>query len=121
MNSPAIMPEVYYPTIDTMGNYVDKPSNKQMHCGCGSRTLFDGTTKLRQHFKTNIHREWVILLNLEKNNHLSESIKYKSLCTTQQKIIQQQQQKITTYEVSMEQMQTKMRLYREETFINSLD
>ena len=110
MNSPVNTPEDYLPCMNSDGTYIDKlPTNSYIRCGCGTKTIFTTHSKLRTHFKTNIHREWLLLLNIEKNNHLKELEKFKSLCLSQRKIIQRQQESIITNETLILQQQKKIK------------
>lgn len=104
------VPDDYVPSMTTDGSYVDKlPIHfKSIKCGCGSKTIFLNKLNLKNHFKTNNHREWLLFMNSEKENHYKELQRCKSLCLSQQKIIQQQQEKIIRNETIILQQQEKI-------------
>lgn len=118
MNTVAVTPDDYLPYMNSDGVYIDKISTqiKSIRCGCGTNTIFTTNSKLKSHFKTNIHREWLILLNLEKHNHLKELEKYKTLCNSQKKIIQSQQEIIVKNETLILQQQKKIHLNETELY-----
>jgi hypothetical protein len=103
------VPERYFPYMNCEGQYIDTlPHTKdKIICGCGSETIFTKRT-LKYHFERNIHREWLLLLNQEKHNHLKQLDEYKSLYLSQKKLIQQQQEKIIMNETLILQLQTKI-------------
>lgn len=87
-------PDLYAPSLDTLGNYIDKiPSfNNIKHglqCPCGSRKgkAYDNFSSFSGHIKTNAHQKWLADLNLNKGNHYSENITLKSTIQNQRLII----------------------------------
>ena len=123
MNTIIVTPDEYYPYMNSEGVYIDnlKTNVTSIRCGCGTNTIFTSNTKLKCHFKTNMHREWLILLNLEKDNHLKELEKYKSLCNSQKKIIQSQQEKIVKNETLIKQLKKKISLIKTSNTLYELD
>ena len=72
----ATEPDLYSPSIDSLGNYIDKiPSfNNIKHglrCPCGSRKdkVYDTYSTFSAHTKTKTHQKWLNDLNLNKANH----------------------------------------------------
>ena len=116
-------PDEYYPHMNDEGVYVDnlKTKIKSVKCGCGTRTIFTSNISLKSHFKTNMHREWLILLNLEKENHLKELEKYKTLCVSQQKLIQTQQEILIKNETLIKQLKKKLSLIKTSNTLYELD
>ncbi len=89
-----VEPDIYSPSIDELGNYVDKiPSyaNLQngLRCPCGSRKdkTYDTHTIFRQHIKTTSHQKWLSNLNLNKANYYIENEKLKEVIQNQKLII----------------------------------
>ena len=87
-------PDLYSPSIDDIGNYVDKiPSfNNIKHglrCPCGSRKdkTYDTHSIFASHIKTKKHQSWLVDLNLNKTNFYLENINLKNTITNQQLII----------------------------------
>lgn len=101
--------DVYHPTTDSDGNYVDSYVNLNhfSKCGCGSSTPFTAKT-FKTHFTTERHKKWLDYLNHERANHYSELTKYKKLNKQQQMVIQQQQDMITTNDIKLEQYSKKV-------------
>lgn len=105
-------PDMYTPSVDNNGNYVDHiPVIKHgLFCPCGSRKdkIYENASKFSSHIKTKIHKKWLIILNDNKANYYMESLKYKEISENQQKIItrfeQQLQQKSLTIDYLTEQL-----------------
>ncbi len=75
-------PDVYSPSIDENGNYIDKiPSfsliKKGLLCPCGSRKdkIYDSRAIFSSHIKTQMHTKWLSYLNLNKANYYIENEK----------------------------------------------
>lgn len=90
----ATEPDLYYPSIDDNGNYIDYlPSFNQnvngYYCSCGCRKdkIYQTKQKLLIHHKTKCHQKWLINLNQNKTNYYIENVKMKELIHNQQKII----------------------------------
>lgn len=84
-------PDIYVPSVDAQGNYIDKmPIIKNgMYCPCGSRKekLYENTSKFSAHMKTKIHQKWLLMLNDNKANYYVELLKCREVNENQQKII----------------------------------
>lgn len=87
-------PDVYSPSIDDTGNYVDKiPSfniiKKGIQCPCGSRKdkLYDKHSVFAQHIKTKHHQKWLTELNNNRINHYIENESLKTTLQNQRVII----------------------------------
>jgi hypothetical protein len=106
--------DVYQPSMDREGNYIDSYVNLShfSKCGCGSKNNFTNTQSFKIHFKSEIHKRWIEYLNHEKENHYAELMKYKKLNKQQQLVIQQQQDIMTTNDVKLEQYSKKLFEYR---------
>lgn len=89
-----IEPDTYSPSIDDLGNYIDKlPSfNNLKHgirCPCGSRKdkAYESHSVFSQHIKTKTHQKWLSTLNLNKANYYIESEKLSETVHNQRLII----------------------------------
>jgi len=87
-------PDIYSPSIDSQGNYIDKiPSfniyNHGLYCPCGSRKekIYESKSKFSQHIKTQFHNKWLENLNLNKANYYIESLQHKLTISNQKLII----------------------------------
>ena len=87
-------PDIYCPSIDTNGNYMDRiPSfhimKKGVLCPCGSRKdkVYETHTIFSAHTKTKIHQKWLESLNLNKANYYVENENLKNTIYNQRLII----------------------------------
>jgi hypothetical protein len=86
--------DIYSPSIDDKGNYVDKiPSfnniKNGLRCPCGTRKdkTYDCTSYFSNHIKSKTHQKWLSDLNLNKANHYIENEKLKETLQNQRLII----------------------------------
>jgi predicted RNase H-like nuclease (RuvC/YqgF family) len=96
-------PDIYSPSIDEMGNYIDKiPSfniiKKGLLCSCGSRKdkIYETYTTFSMHIKTKTHQKWLSELNKNKMNFYSECEKLKEVVGSQKIIIARLEREINT-------------------------
>lgn len=89
-----VEPDIYSPSIDTNGNYIDKiPSfnviKKGLLCPCGSRKdkLYETHMKFSAHIKSKSHQKWLVDINLNKVNYYVENIKQTETIQNQRLII----------------------------------
>jgi hypothetical protein len=87
-------PDVYAPSMDESGNYVDKiPSfhiiKKGLLCPCGSRKdkSYDTHSTFSAHIKTKTHQKWITGLNNNKINYYIENEKLVETIQNQRLII----------------------------------
>lgn len=86
--------DLYTPSIDNFGNYIDKtPSFNNLKCGircpCGSRKdkTYDTSSAFSTHTKSKTHQKWLDNLNLNKTNYYVENEKLKHTLQDQRMII----------------------------------
>lgn len=105
----------YEPSVDEQGHYVDylPKTDKYIKCYCGSNTLFTTLTNLKSHFKTDKHKKHLEFLNSQQKNYLMELNKYKRLSKSQQQLIQQQQDIISTNSVQIETLSKQVFEYKQ--------
>jgi hypothetical protein len=96
-----IEPDMYEPSIDEQGNYVDKmPSfhiiKKGISCPCGSRKgkTYETVANFSNHIKTKHHEKWLTSLNLNKTNYYVENIRLKETIENQKLIIAKMEKEI---------------------------
>lgn len=86
-----ITPDIYTPSVDINGNYIDNvPIIKNgLFCPCGTRKdkAYETSTKFAYHIKSKSHQKWLMSLNQNKANYYVEMLKNKELIENQQKII----------------------------------
>ena len=87
-------PDIYSPSIDEKGNYVDKaPSlhiiKKGLMCPCGARKdkVYETHSIFSAHCKTKMHQKWLAHLNQNKTNHYIENETLKITVENQRLII----------------------------------
>jgi len=89
----ALEPELYIPSINDSGNYVDKvPSFRHgMTCPCGSRKdkIYDTPSKFKSHCKGIIHQKWLNDLNMNRANYYVQSVQLEDIVKQQRIVIAQ--------------------------------
>lgn len=87
-------PDVYCPSIDENGNYIDRiPSfhiiKKGVLCPCGSRKdkVYETHNVFSAHTKTKVHQKWLESLNMNKANYYVENENLKNTIYNQRLII----------------------------------
>lgn len=98
-----VEPDIYSPSIDETGNYIDKiPSfniiKKGLRCPCGSRKdkVYESHTVFSSHIKTKSHQSWLVTLNFNKANYYVENEKLKETVQNQKIIIAKLEKDINT-------------------------
>ena len=91
-----VEPDVYSPSVDNDGNYIDKiPAfntiKKGLICPCGSRKdkFYDSHSSFSSHIKSKIHQKWLDGLNTNKINYFVENEKLQQTIQNQRLIIAQ--------------------------------
>jgi hypothetical protein len=87
-------PDIYAPSVDESGNYIDKiPAfnmiKKGLICPCGSRKdkSYDTSSKFSVHTKSKSHQKWLSNLNANKVNYYVENEKLMETIKNQRIII----------------------------------
>jgi hypothetical protein len=80
--------EWYVPSIDSIGNYIDRIPKTEVKCPCGSRQHKTYTRQqFSTHIKTQIHQKWLTSINDNKANYFVENEKLKDTVRTQQLLL----------------------------------
>ena len=89
-----IEPDIYSPSIDEDGNYIDKiPSTANMKlglrcpCGCRKDKVYETPSVFSSHIKTKSHQKWLADLNLNKANYYVENEKLRETIHNQKMVI----------------------------------
>ena len=89
----AIEPELYAPSINDQGVYIDKipPIRHGIQCPCGARKekVYESRGQFLAHIKTKVHQKWLDDMNANRSNHFIESTQLKETVKNQQIIIAQ--------------------------------
>jgi hypothetical protein len=90
----SIEPELYAPSIDDAGNYIDTIPHwttikHGIRCPCGSRKdkVFTAYSSFSAHLTTKTHQKWLAELNTNKKNYFVENEKLAKTVETQKIII----------------------------------
>jgi hypothetical protein len=99
----ALQSEMYTPSVDEQGNYVDnvylcRITKEGIRCPCGARKSKSyGTTAIfTVHTKTQTHQNWLGALNRNKANYYVENERLKETVATQRLIIARLEKDVTT-------------------------
>lgn len=86
-----VEPDVYAPSVDDMGNYIDRiPSFKKgLTCPCGSRKdkFYESNVSFSAHIKSKTHQKWLSGLNTNKINYYLENEQLQQTIQNQRLII----------------------------------
>jgi len=98
-----VEPDIYAPSIDDNGNYVDKiPSftniKNGLRCPCGTRRdkTYDCYSYFTNHIKTQTHKKWLSNMNMNKSNYYIENIQLRETINNQKLIIAKFEKEINT-------------------------
>ena len=127
-----VEPDIYSPSIDENGNYIDKiPSfhiiKKGLYCHCGSRKdkIYDSTATFSAHTKTKIHQKWLAYVNQNKLNYYVESENLKKTLDNQRLIIakleKDVQNKNVTIDYLTQQLTSKIKNHTSKEVTDLLD
>ena len=86
-----VEPDIYTPSIDGDGNYIDYVYTFQhgLRCPCNGKKdhVFLNKTTFLTHTKSKTHQKWITLLNANKANYYVENIKLHEMVNSQKQII----------------------------------
>ena len=84
-----LTPDIYAPSVDSNGNYIDNIpeiiNGITYPWGTQKNKVYENSTKFNQHIKTKKHQKWLTIMNNNKANYYIEMIKYKDLVENQKK------------------------------------
>ena len=90
-----VEPDIYIPSIDENGNYVDKipilSKTEGIHCPCSRK---DKIYNFSQHMKTKCHQSWLKTINLNKTNYFMENMELRNTVLNQKLIIARMEKEI---------------------------
>ena len=92
-----VEPDIYIPSIDENGNYVDKipilSKTEGIHCPCSRK---DKIYNFSQHMKTKCHQSWLKTINLNKTNYFMENMELRNTLSNQKLIIARMEKELNT-------------------------
>ena len=122
-----VQPDIYSPSIDTAGNYIDKiPSfniaKKGFYCICGARKdkIYETRTTFANHIKTKIHQLWLENLNLNKANYYIENEELKTIINNQKLIIAKLEKDLQTKIMTIDYLTQQLNINKNSKIVNDL-
>jgi hypothetical protein len=124
MNEITTEAELYSPSIDNTGNYIDRvpPFSKGIRCPCGSRKdkIYDTVGIFSAHIKTKHHQRWLQTLNLNKANYYLENEQMKETLQMQRLIIARMEKELNSRLLTIDYL-TKQLTVGQECATNLID
>ena len=119
----SLEPEIYSPSVDENGNYIDScPNSIQfgVSCPCGAKSnwIYNSKSKFKSHCSSITHKKWLKQLNTDKQNYYKDNIKLQNTIKAQQQIIQQLENKLLQKQTIITYLENKNNI---DTNINLLD
>lgn len=115
----ATEPDIYSPSIDEMGNYIDKMPQinnlkNGIRCPCGTRMdkAYESKSVFSRHIKTKTHQEWLSNLNLNKANYYIENEKQKETIQNQRLIIAKLEKDVNNKIMTIDFLTQQMNKYK---------
>jgi hypothetical protein len=126
MNELTVEPEMYCPSINETGNYIDKipPLIRGIRCPCGTRKnkVYDTHSIFSSHIKTKTHNEWLLNLNLNKANYFIQTEELKKTVHNQRIIIAKLEKELKNKHITIDYLTNQLVLNTTtDTQINLLD
>ena len=96
----ALEPELYTPSVNDDGNYIDNVLNFNVKsgivCCCGTRKdkIYNTKSKFISHTKTKTHQQWLKKLNNDKQNYFQKNQNLNKLVNNQKLIISNLQKQL---------------------------
>jgi hypothetical protein len=107
-----VEPDIYTPSIDEQGNYIDKVNvfTKGLSCLCGSRKdkVYETHSMFSSHVKTKTHQRWLSDLNLNRANYFVENEKLKEVIQNQRLIIAKMEKEINNKKMTIDNLNMKL-------------
>ena len=96
-----VEPDLYAPSMNDLGEYVDKipPMRHGIQCPCGSRkdTTYETRSKFVSHIKTKCHQKWLEDLNTNRMNLYVKVVELEEIVKQQRLVIAQQERSINNH------------------------
>ena len=102
----SLTPDIYTPSVDENGNYIDKIPNivNGLYCSCGARKdkIYETVSKFSTHTKSKTHQKWITTLNNNKANYYIELLKSKELVEQQQRLLVELETQLQTKSLTVD-------------------
>jgi len=123
----AVESDIYIPSIDDLGNYVDKvPSfaiaKHGIRCPCGSRKdkIYQNTSVFSAHIKTKSHQKWLTGINANKANYYIENEGLKTTVQNQRLIIAKMEKDLQNKSMTIDYLTGQILQQNKPTVVNDL-
>lgn len=120
-----IEPDIYAPSVDEHGSYIDKIPYFQhgIYCPCGSRKNknYETPQKLSIHIKSQSHKKWLEGINLNKANYYVECNKLNELVKNQRLIIAQMELDVNNKNRTIDYLTQQLTLKHSKAVTNLLE
>lgn len=123
----AVESDIYSPSIDSKGNYVDKlPScilfKNGIRCPCGSRKdkCYDSSSSFANHLKTKTHQKWLNELNCNKANYFVENISLKETIANQRLIISKLEKDLQNRTLTIDYLTQQLQIKKNHELVENL-
>jgi hypothetical protein len=106
----AIQPEIYQPSVDAQGKYVDSiPSfhllKAGLQCPCGSKKCYITRAPFVTHTQTKLHQKWLENINNNKVNYFVENAQLLETVQNQRFIIAKLEKELQTKTMAFDLLQ----------------
>lgn len=122
-----VEPDIYSPSINDNGLYVDKvpPFNyikKGLSCPCGSRKdkIYETHSVFVAHTKTKTHQKWLEMLNANKANFYVDLEKAKEVISNQRLIIAKLEKDVSNKIMTIDYLTQQLHNTQSSPFIKDL-
>jgi hypothetical protein len=112
-----LQPDVYSPSIDNAGNYIDKaPSfihiKKGLTCPCGARKdkVYETYATFSAHTKSKMHQKWLEQLNLNRANYYAENEVLKETLQNQRLVIAKMEKELQNKSMTIDYLTQQLTL-----------
>ena len=117
-------PELYCPSVDDLGNYIDKIPciTRGIKCPCNSRPgkIYQNHSVFASHIKTKVHQNWLITTNLNKANLYVENMNLKTTLQNQRLIIAKLEKEIQNKLMTIDYLTQNLQSMNNNKTVNNL-
>jgi len=117
-------PELYSPSVDELGNYIDKIPciTRGIRCPCGSRKdkVYETHSVFVGHIKTKAHKNWLSTINLNKANYYIENENLKTTLQNQRLIIAKLEKEIQHKLLTIDYLSQQLHSINNNKIVNNL-
>jgi hypothetical protein len=117
-------PELYCPSVDELGNYIDKVPciTRGIKCPCNSRPgkIYQNHSVFVGHTKSKAHQNWLSNVNLNKANYYVENENLKTTVQNQRLIIAKLEKEIQNKLMTIDYLTQNLQSINNNKTVNNL-